>query len=341
VTDLVPVEPYAVVEYVESGGFDNAVQAWLDAQISAHTVRSYAKAMELWRAYLDGLGIVLVDDTTADPRMYRGPRRHHADAWRSLLLSGRAPGLRTEATLAKKSVDSRLVAVRSFYDYLVDEEAIEVNPIRGVRLFNAGAEHPAQALDVDELKRLVDAAYATHAALPRSLVLLLATTGCRIAEALAVRVEDLGRSSGYPTVTLTRKGGKRQTLVIDAPVHEHLIRLVAGRPPEAFAFSRDDGQTAITYSAAWYLLDRAATFAGLLGPDRAHVHPHMLRATLITKLLNDGVPVEQVQEYVGHAKSETTLGYFRGWQQLAKQAEIAAKMGSAVQSSRGLEDQVA
>lgn len=334
-TDLEIRQPVAVEVYVEDP-FDAAIRAWLSAQPSPHTRRSYEKAIEQWQAFLEDTDVVLADNQTGT--YYRGPRRHHADAWRNALVDGSAPGLGSERIpakpLAAKSVDSRLVAVRSFYDYLVSEEAIPANPIRGAKLLNRGPEHQTQALSPEELRALTDAAYATEAALPRLLVLLLSTTGCRISEALGLRVEDIGRSQGFPVITLTRKGGFRQTISIDSPVHEHLLRWAEGMSRDVPIFTR--GGKVLSYSGARFLLDQIGRRARLVDETRPTVHPHMLRATLITVLLNKGWSIEEVQEYVGHAKTETTLGYHRGRGQLDKQARLAAEMGSIVGSSRGL-----
>jgi len=299
-SELIPVVVHAEVDTAPSPE-DRAVYAWLDAQKSAHTVRSYTESMRQWREWLSSRGVPLA-----------GPRRQDADAWRNHLadVKKRKP----------KTVDSRLIAVRSFYDYLVGEGALDVNPIKGAKLLNQGPHQQTHALDEDEVKRLSVAAKAVGP-WRRFLVLFLATTGCRISEALGVRVEDIGKSSGVPVATLTRKGGERGDVPLDGTLHEMLIEYMSGLEPTAYVFSKDGGLTPVTYSAARFAIGLIGRKAGLAG-----VHPHVLRATLITILLDKEKPVDRVQALVGHRKTDTTRSYDRGKGKLKRLLDLTATM---------------
>jgi integrase/recombinase XerD len=311
VTALVPLAPATIAVPVQSAE-DAAIDAWLRAQPSEHTRRSYRYAMTLWRDWLQQRGRLLAD--LPGPG-YRGPRRVDADEWRDHLL----------ATMRPKSVDTRLIPIRSFYDYLVGEELLAANPIRAARLLNVGAHTPTPALDENELHRLTVAA-ATLDSGRRMLTLFLAATGCRAKEAIGLQASDLGRTSGVPVATVTRKGGRRDTIPLDPAVHHALLRHIRGKDPDDPAFTHTDG-TPFTASAATFTLDLLARRAGL---DRK-VTPHMLRATVITILLDKGEDVGVVQDIAGHKKTDTTRDYYRGKGKLKRMARAIATIGELVE----------
>jgi site-specific recombinase XerD len=160
--DVVPLTPAtATVAVPVESAEDAAIRAWLTAQQSEHTRRSYAYAMKAWRAWLRARGRLLAD--LPGPR-YRGPRRVDAEEWRDHLLT---QGMR------RKSVDTRLIPIRSFYDYLVGEELLEVNPIRNAKPFNANTPRAAVYVDRSAKEEAQAAATARGENLTRQVNLFL------------------------------------------------------------------------------------------------------------------------------------------------------------------------
>jgi site-specific recombinase XerD len=84
--------------------------------------------------------------------------------------------------------------------------------------------------------------------------------------------------------------------------------------------------TALDRVAAWRLIRRLAKTAGIAHPER--ISPHSMRATFITTALDEGVPLRDVQDSVGHADPRTTRGYDRNRNNLARHATytVAAAM---------------
>lgn len=319
-TEPVPVEPVAgeVVVWAETPE-DAAVRAWLDSLTNTNTYRSFEYAMKLWRAFLADQGRALIDPTP-DPRYNHGPRRVELDRFRNQLVDqGKAP----------KTVDSRMIAVRRFYEHLIDEGAISVNPVSSSRLLNKGRRKPTHALDEDEMLRLKEAAKKLDPA-RRLLVLFQATSGCRVDEALRLKVGDLAHASGMAVVTITRKGGERQTITIDPVVHERIAAHVTGWPKDAHVFTKADG-TPLTYSGARFTVDWLGRKAGLVDQDgKSRVTPHVLRASVITILLDMGKPIEVVQQWVGHKQMDTTGMYYQGKGMLRRQLDLASAMGGVL-----------
>lgn len=294
---------------------DRAVSAWLYAQVSPHTRRSYETAMKTWREHLRTRGVLL-----------QSPRRHDMDKWREALIAeGKKP----------KTVDSRMIAIRSFYDYLVTEiDGYDVNPIRGAKLLNTGVYQPTAALDEDEVHALTVAAREAGPT-RRLLVLLMSTTGCRVKEAIGLKVGDIRKSSGLPVVVLTRKGGRRDEVPVDPAVHGMLVEHVKDRDADDFVFTRvRDGATLpMSYSSAAFAVKWIAKRAGLVDETtgKVRVSPHVLRATLITVMLDKpNTRIDDVQDLVGHAKTDTTRGYDRGKGKLRKMARVSSAMAELV-----------
>lgn len=312
---LTPVFTGEVIPAGEQSGEDRAVNAWLDAHGHGHTRRSYETAMKMWREHLRKRGVLL-----------QSPRRHDMDEWRNeLVAAGRKP----------KTVDSRMIAVRSFYDYLVSEvDGYDVNPVRGAKLLNTGPHAQTEALDEDEVRRLTAAAREAGPT-RRLLVVFMSTTGCRVNEAIQLKVGDIGRHSGIANVTFTRKGGKRDRVGIDPTIHALLVEHVQGREAGDYVFTRTDRSgnvLPLSYSSAAFAIRWIAKRAGLVdeATGKIRVSPHVLRATLITVMLDKGEHIDNVQDLVGHAKTDTTRGYDRGKGKLKKMAAVSTAMAGLV-----------
>jgi integrase/recombinase XerC len=336
-TDLVPLAPAALVP-AQPSAVDDAVDAWLRSFPNEGTRRSFAHAMTLWRAYLDRIGRDLADPHPVGSPDYRGPRRVDANAWRDELRDTISE--RTGRRLSGKTVDARLIAIRSFYEFLCEEGALEVNPIQHAKLLNAKVTKPTPALSKEEMGRLA-AAFADLDPTRRLFASVHSTTICRVSEALNIRVSDIQRESGHWVVWLTRKGGARGYVALDPAVHtlieEHVSAL--GLKGDDLLFSRP-GWPPMTYSSAKFTYQLLGVKAGLCVEVRKSsrgkpvlksiVKPHMLRATGITLLLDMGRPVDRVQKLAGHVKTDTTVGYDRGAGSVRRQVELVADLAEII-----------
>jgi integrase/recombinase XerD len=216
----------------------------------------------------------------------------------------RADG-RSPATIAR-----RAAAARSFYRHLVllgqrgDNPAAELSLPRRVR-------RVPRTLSPGEAERLIEAAAGTapRDLRDRALVELLYGGGLRVSEAVgleraAVALEDR-------LVRVVGKGDKERIVPIGREATEALRRYLArGRPfldrrsrPELFLNAQGG---ALTRAGAFLVLRRLAGKAGL-EPER--VHPHLLRHSFATHLLEGGADLRSVQEMLGHADLATTELY--------------------------------
>ena len=182
---------------------------------------------------------------------------------------------------------------------------------RGPREPPQGARPPVlpKVLSADEVLELARAAaVGRNARRDRALILFLWGTGARVSEATTALCGALRDDRG-PHVLARGKTGER-VLELPAASYEALLEYLAERPgwrwrPAEPLFASLRGGP-LDRTAAWRVLKRAAAAAGI---DPARVHPHVLRHSCATHLLEGGASIRDVQAYLGHARVATTQIY--------------------------------
>ncbi|HEY3069891.1 MAG TPA: tyrosine recombinase [Gaiellaceae bacterium] len=211
---------------------------------------------------------------------------------------------------AASSIARRAAAARAFYRHLSLLGLREDNPAAEVELPRRTARLP-RTLSPAEVERLIDAANGTtpRSLRDRALVELLYGAGLRVSEALSL--ERGGVDLDNRLVRCIGKGDKERIVPLGREGAEALRRYVArGRPyldrrhrPELFLNAQGG---ALTRAGAFLILRRLAAKAGL---DPQRVHPHILRHSFATHLLEGGADLRSVQEMLGHADLGTTELY--------------------------------
>jgi site-specific recombinase XerD len=224
-------------------------------------------------------------------------RRVHVDGYvEQLTADGVAPS----------SIVRKLAALSGFYAYGVDEEVVARNPVTRVRRPKVGENVQSTGLSQQEAGRLLAAAEA-HSPRAAVVVGLLLFCGLRVSELCGARVADLGHERGHRILTVTRKGGRRQKMVVPPRVVDTVDRYLDGRadgPLVATATGRPLDRHAI-----WRLLRTLA--ADALPHLAGSIHPHDLRHACATLSLDAGASLRDVQDLLGHQDSRTTRRYDR------------------------------
>jgi integrase/recombinase XerD len=218
-------------------------------------------------------------------------------------------GLRAQG-LASTTIARRAAAVRSFFRHQVLLGTRAENPAAELDLPRRTRRLP-RTLSPGEAERLVEAAQGTtpRAMRDHALVELLYGAGLRVSE--AVGLERGGVDLEERLVRTVGKGGKERVVPIGRQAAEALLRYLAhGRAhldrrhrPELFLNAKGGP---LTRAGAFLILRRLAGKAGL-EPER--VHPHLLRHSFATHLLEGGADLRSVQEMLGHADLATTELY--------------------------------
>jgi integrase/recombinase XerD len=212
--------------------------------------------------------------------------------------------------LAPTTIARRISAARSFFAYEVlignrtDNPAAEIEPPRRRRKL-------PRTLSPREAERLIEAAAGTTPRTLRdaALVELLYGAGLRVSE--AVGLERASVDLDERLVRCIGKGDKERIVPIGRSATEALRRYLArGRPyldrrhrPELFLNAQGGP---LTRAGAFLILRRLAEKAGL---EAGRVHPHLLRHSFATHLLEGGADLRSVQEMLGHADLATTEVY--------------------------------
>jgi integrase/recombinase XerD len=224
-------------------------------------------------------------------------------------LEGYVARLRADG-LAGTTIARRTAALRSFYRHQVLVGARKDNPAAELELPRRRRKLP-RTLSAAEAERLVEAARGTtpRALRDRALVELLYGAGLRVSEAVGLERSAVDLESRL--VRCTGKGGKERIVPLGRQAADALRRYLSrGRPyldrrhrPELFLNAQGGG---LTRAGAFLILRRLAEAAGL-EPER--VHPHLLRHSFATHLLEGGADLRSVQEMLGHADLGTTELY--------------------------------
>lgn len=260
--------------------------------LSALTCQSYARDIKLLmslaeNASLENASLDLVQNTQI---------RHFIATLNSRGLSG-------------KTIARALSAWRGFYDYLIHHKGFTQNPVMGLRAPKTPKTLP-QALSVDQAVQFVDIQgdglldQRDHAILE-----LFYSSGLRLAELVNLDVEMLDFSEG--TVTVTGKGNKTRIV----PIGSHAISAIQGwlqrraliviadKNPKALFVTRQGRR--ITPRAVQYRVKVWAIKQGI----NTDMHPHLLRHSFATHVLQSSQDLRAVQEMLGHANISTTQVY--------------------------------
>jgi len=206
--------------------------------------------------------------------------------------------------LSPPSLQRRLSAWRSFYRWLLAQGRISANPAAGLRAPRAARKLP-EVLDPDEAKVLVEVPTDTPLGLrDRALLELLYSSGLRVSELCALRWCDLDLAEGLVSVL---GKGQRQRLV---PVGSHARRALADwradtrAPDDAWVFPGRHGNR-ISARAIQLRIRELAKRQGLF----KRVHPHLMRHSFASHVLESSGDLRGVQELLGHADISTTQIY--------------------------------
>ncbi len=232
-----------------------------------------------------------------------------------------------------KSIAHTLSVWRGFYDWLFEQKVIQANPARGLRAPRSAKPLP-KALSVDDAVRLAQHQSINQATRYRdhAIVELMYGSGLRRAELVSLDWQ-YKKTASYESigwldlqnleVQVLGKGSKRRIVPIGEQSHQALLAWLSDRGNWLKPSSSEDAQAAlflgkqgerIAATVVYAQIKKTAVEAGVA----AHVHPHMLRHSAASHLLQSSGDLRGVQEFLGHANISTTQIYTKlDWQHLA------------------------
>ena len=247
-----------------------------------NTLRQYSREIH---NMLDFLGKRIEDITGMDLRYYYGVMREQ----RGIKMS---------------TMQTRLHYLSSFWDFLIMEELVQSNPVKKVGMLKL------EKIIKNRIRRkswkLCGQAVA-HFGIGR-LVEFLYSTGVRVSELVSLNVKDI--EMGKQELIVYGKGSKERKTYLTDGAKFYLRRYLQTRNQEEGLENKplfetlDKPHDRLTVAGVQHMLRELGKRAKV-----DNVHPHRFRRTIATDLLNRGMPIEQVKEFLGHEKLDTTMIY--------------------------------
>lgn len=223
----------------------------------------------------------------------------------TLLRSGKI----TRGKISDSSFSRMLSTLRSFYHYLIRYKGVKVNPTRGLRAPKLNRTIP-EFLTFDQMMTLFDSFDLNDPAALRNRAILetMYACGLRVSEVCSLTLAELDLNERI--LTVTGKGDKQRIVPFYKRLRTLLTRYLRDsralylKEEHGFVFVSQRGAP-ITPRAVQLILAQAGQDAGLNQP----LHPHILRHSFATHLLDNGVDLRTVQELLGHSSLSTTQIY--------------------------------
>ena len=285
--------------------FDKYI-AYLEAEKNAskYTVRNYRNDLLEFFDFVMGQGIKSLKDVN----------KQTLRAYLAHLM---------EQGFAKSSIARKLSAIRSFYRYLMREEMISASPAATTVSPRLDRRLPS-FLTVDEARRLVESPDLSQpqGQRDRALLELLYASGLRVSELVNINVEQVNMATNE--IRVWGKGSKERVVLIGTPAARALTtyidkgrrELLGDKKNNALFVNRYGGR--LPARTVQKILEKYARNIG------KKVHPHVLRHTFATHLLDGGADLKVVQELLGHADLSSTQIYTHVTQSRARKIYLAA-----------------
>ena len=212
---------------------------------------------------------------------------------------------------SRVTIDNIRRILSSFFSWLEDEDHILKSPVRRIHKVKTATNIKETYTD-EELEKMRDNCTELR---DLAIVDMLASTGMRIGEMVLLNKDDINFNERECVVF--GKGDKERVVYFDARTKIHLQNYIDGR-------TDDDPALFVTLRAPHERIKIGGIESRLREIGKAleieKVHPHKFRRTLATLAIDKGMPIEQLQQLLGHKRIDTTLQYAMVKQSNVKQA---------------------
>ena len=223
------------------------------------------------------------------------------------------------------TVSRRLSVATGFYRTCVIDGVLEHSPADYVRRPTVPPESPTLGLTHLQFEAMLTASRQSSNQFDFALVCMLGLLGLRIFETTGSNIADVGEEHGHRVLRVCGKGGKVVLVPLPPAVARAVDRAAGERATGPLLLNRRGAR--MDRHAATRRLRQLAAVAGVRLP---RMHPHMLRHTFVTTMLDAGVDLRDVQIAARHADPRTTMRYDRACKNLDRHPNyiLAAYMAS-------------
>lgn len=256
--------------------------------LSRHTVQSYQRDLNILLEFASGQGVL--NWSSLDDQKVR-----NFVVWRH------------KQGISGRTLQRNLSAIRAFYRYLIAEGVLKHNPVEGMRAPKSRKALP-KLLDVDQAVHLVEINDDSPLAIrDKAMLEMMYASGLRLSELVMLDIGSLDMADAM--VTVIGKGNKARTVPVGAQARQAVkewlqIRGDMANADETALFVSQRGRR-ISHRSVQLRLKQWALKQGLA----THVHPHMMRHSFASHLLESSGDLRAVQELLGHADISSTQVY--------------------------------
>ena len=285
--------------YEELPLFENYLR--FDLGYSENTVKNYSLDIEKFFVYLEKKKLDYHDIKIRDVRSFISYSMNH------ITYRGKKE--------SNKTVNRRLSSLRKFYEYMVANNYVSHNPFNAI-IFPKVKQNKPEVLFENQIKLLLsENAKRTDGFMNRdqAILLLMISSGLRCSEVVNLKGSDINFESRV--IRVKGKGNKERLVPFSKVALEQILVYVKGDRQEllkkfnkrsAYLFLNKKGEQ-LTSRGLEFILNNIIKKTSLdLG---INLHPHVLRHTFATKLLENGADIRQIQEFLGHESIGTTQIY--------------------------------
>ena len=221
----------------------------------------------------------------------------------------------TTRRYASRTIARKTASLRRYFDWMVRSGHVEVDPTAGVSAPGGAARLP-RILRADELHQLLDeppdAAAGPETVRDTTLLEILYGSGLRVSEVCGLDVDDVDLDRRR--LAVWGKGSKQRVVPLSDPATDALERWLSGARTQwlserCAAVPLDDSRAAVFHNRRGRRLTPRDVRRVLDRRSPVPTHPHALRHTFATHLLDGGADLRVVQELLGHADLATTQVY--------------------------------
>ena len=259
-----------------------------ERHLSPHTLDNYGRDLQRFSQHLDELSVTNLCDVKESHVSSYVAQRHRRQ-------------------ISAKSIQRELSAIRSFFNFLMVEQQLKLNPAKEVRAPKIGRKLP-KTLDTDQIQHFLAIAETTPIAIRDIAILeLFYSSGLRLSELVNLNMAQLDLQQGL--VTVTGKGNKMRVV----PIGKQAITAIK-------AWLKLRNEKVADTDGALFLSQTGKRLSARSVQQRmrywaqkqampTHVHPHMLRHSFASHVLESSGDLRAVQELLGHSDINTTQIY--------------------------------
>jgi len=249
----------------------------------------------------------------------------HVISWRDAMI---------EAGMAESTINSRISALSSLFNFLCEKQLMAINPAQGIKRPKVEQDQvKAPVLTTEQARLILDAPGMDDFKGIRATAILSIYfyTGCRRAEVGSLKLKSLLEDNGYNVIDFKVKGGKKNRV----PIHPELNRIldeylkiadhiVDGDSPLFISTSNNRDKSKLSHLTPKSFNGIFNKYVAIAALPRI-ITPHSARATFITQALENKCDIKDVQTTVKHANISTTMMYDKRAKKYKDSASLVVK----------------